>query len=149
MGHGIPQDREGTRTDPNYVPCPPHTPKPHQVYPPAGPVIDDTQEALFDLPDTLLQHGTVVQGNVGQGVSTSKADPTHSMDPSIDHIGDIEHSHHHVTPHPCTSCGGICYCLALDFRDDGLLRFVSKTHYFHIIFCFISQFSIASQFISI
>ena len=84
--------------------------------------------------DTLLQHGADVQGNVGQGVGTSK------VGPFTDHTGDAEHSEYHVTPHPCTSCGGIFYGPASDFLDDGLLRFVSKTHYFHIIFCFISQF---------
>ena len=40
--HGMPQDREGARTDPNLVPCPPHTPKPPRVYPPVGPVIEYT-----------------------------------------------------------------------------------------------------------
>ena len=60
VGHGIPQDREGDKTDPNPVPCPPRTLKPPWVYPPVGPMIDDTYEALFDLEDTLLQHGTVV-----------------------------------------------------------------------------------------
>ena len=93
--------------------------------------------------DTFLEHGTDVQGNVDQRAGTSTASP------SIDHRGDAESSEHCVTPHPCTSCGGICYGPASDFRDDGLLRFVSKTHYFHIIFCFISKFSIVSQFISI
>ena len=90
--------------------------------------------------DTLLEHGTDVQGNVGQGVGTSKADP------STDHTGDVERSERRVTPHPCTSCGGICYGPISDFRDDGLLHFVSKTHYFHIIFCFMSKFSIVLQF---
>ena len=127
----MPQYREGAKTDPNYVPLPPCTPKPPQLYPPAGPVIEDTQGALFDLTDTLLQHGTDVQGNVDQGVGTFKAGP------SIDHTGDAEPLEHRVTPHPCTLCGGICYGPALDFRENGLLRFVSKTHYFHIIFCFI------------
>ena len=112
-------------------------------------MIEDTQEALFDLADTLLQHGTDVQGNVGQGVGTSKAYPSHNKDPSTDHKGDIEHSECRVTPRPCTLCGGICYGPTSDFWDDGLLRFVSKTHYFHTIFCIISQFSIVSQFISI
>ena len=28
-------------------------------------MIDDTHEALFHLADTLLRHGTVVEGNVG------------------------------------------------------------------------------------
>ena len=51
VGHGMPQDREGARMDPNRVP---RTPKPPRLYPPAGPVIEDTQEALFDLADTLL-----------------------------------------------------------------------------------------------
>ena len=139
----MPQDREGAKTDPNHVPHPPRTPKTPRVYPPASPIIEDTQKALFDMADTLLQHGTNVEGNVDQGAGTSKACP------SIDHRGDAESSEHHVTPHPCTSCGGICYGPALEFRDDGLLRFVSKTHYFHIIFCFISQFRIVSQFISI
>ena len=78
VGHWIPQDREGARTDPNHVPHPPHTPKPPRVYPPTGPVIDDTQEALFNLADTLLQHGIVVQGNVGQGVGTSETSPSHT-----------------------------------------------------------------------
>ena len=54
VGHGIPQDRERDRTDPNHVPCPPRTPKPPRVYPPAGPVIDDTQEALLDFVDAFL-----------------------------------------------------------------------------------------------
>ena len=111
----MPQDREGARMDPNHVTCPPCTPKPPWLYPPAAPMIEDTQEALFDLVDTLLQPGTDVQGNVDQGASTSKAVP------SIDHRGDAEHSEHHVTPHLCTSCGGICYAPASDFRDDGLL----------------------------
>ena len=48
--------------------------------------------------DTLLQHGTDVQGNVDQGASTSKSGP------STDHIGDVEHSEHCVTPHPYTLC---------------------------------------------
>ena len=42
VGHGISQDREGARNDPNHVPRPPHTPKTPRVYPPAGPMIDDT-----------------------------------------------------------------------------------------------------------
>ena len=71
----MPQDREGGKTDPNHVPRPPRTPKPPRLYAPVDLVIKDTQEALFDLADTLLQHGTVVQGNVGQGVGTSKASP--------------------------------------------------------------------------
>ena len=57
VGHGMPQDREGARID---LKCVPHTPKPPQVYPPADPMIDDTQEALFDLANTLLQDGTTV-----------------------------------------------------------------------------------------
>ena len=105
----MPQDREGARTDLNRVTCPPRTPKPPWVYPLAGPVIDDTQEALFDLEDTLLQHGTVVQGNVGQGVGTSEAGPSHIKDPSTDRIGDTKHSERHVIPHPYTTCGVICY----------------------------------------
>ena len=32
-------------------------------------MIDDTHEALFHLADTLLRHGTVVEGNVGIGAS--------------------------------------------------------------------------------
>ena len=70
--------------------------------------------------ETLLEHGTNVQGNVDQGVGTSK------VGPSIDHTGDAERSERRVTPHPCTLCGGICYGPASDFRDDGLLHFVSK-----------------------
>ena len=42
VGHEMPQDREGDKTNPNCVPHPPHTPKPPRVYPPAGPMIDDT-----------------------------------------------------------------------------------------------------------
>ena len=145
----MPQDGERARTDPNHVSCPRHTPKPPRLCPPAGPMIDDTQEALFDLADTLLQHGTIVQGNVGKGVGTSEAGPSHTKDPhttspdrtrGIDRIGDTEVSEHRVIPHPCTACGGICYGSASDFRDNGLLRYVSITHSFHIIFCFISQF---------
>ena len=42
VGHRIPQDMEEARTDPKHVTCPPHTPKPPRLCPPAGPVIDDT-----------------------------------------------------------------------------------------------------------
>ena len=114
-------------------------------------MIDDTQEALFDLEDTMLQHGTVAQGNVGQGVGTSEAGASHTQGPhsrfpdrtrGIDRTGDAEGSEHHVFPHSYTMCGGKCYGPASDLWDDGLLQYVSKTHYFHIIFCFISQFSI-------
>ena len=83
---------EGAKTDPNCVPCPPCTPKPPWLYPPAGLVIEDTHEALFDLEDTLLQHGTDVQGNVGQGAGTSKASPSHSKDTSTNQTGDVERS---------------------------------------------------------
>ena len=120
----MPQDREGARTDPNHVPCPPHTPKPLRVYPHAGAMIYDTQEALFDLEDTLLQHRTTVQGNVDQGVDTSK------VARYTDHTGDPKRSEHRVTPHPCTLCGGICYGPTSNFQDDGLLRYVSITHSF-------------------
>ena len=87
-------------------------------------MIDDTQEALFDLADTLLHHGTVVQGNVGKGVGTSKASPSHTKDPhttspdrngGIYHTGDAEGLERCVIPHPCTTCGGICYGPASDF----------------------------------
>ena len=115
MGHGIPQDREGAKTDPNRVPGPPCTPKPPRVYPLVGPMIDDTQEALFDLEDTLLQHGTVVQENVGQVVGTYEAGPSHSKDPSTYRTRDAERSKRRVTPHPCTACGGICYGPASEF----------------------------------
>ena len=103
VGHGMPQDSLGSRTDPNHVPHPPRTPKYPWLYPHVVLMIEDTHEALFDLVDTLLQHVTDVQGNVGQGVGTSKSGP------STDHTGDAEHSERHVTPHPCTMCGGICY----------------------------------------
>ena len=90
VGHGMPQDREGARTDPNHVPCPPCTPKLPWIYPLAGPLIEDTQEALFDMADTLLQHGNDVQGNVDQEAGTSKEGP------STDHRGDAESSEHRV-----------------------------------------------------
>lgn len=54
VGQGMPQDRQGAKTDPNHVPRPPRTPKPPKVFPPAGLVIDDNQDALFHLVDTLL-----------------------------------------------------------------------------------------------
>ena len=105
----MPQDREGARIDPNHVPHPPRTPKTPWLYPPTGLVIKDIEEALFELEDTLLQHGTDVQGNVGQGVGTSKAGPSHSKDPYTDHTGDAERSERRVTPHPCTLCGVILW----------------------------------------
>ena len=120
----ISQDREGDRNDPKCVPHPPRTPKPPWVYPPMGVVIDDTQEALFNLDYTLLQHGTVVQGNVGQGVGTSEAVPSNTRDPltrspynprATNQIGYIEGSECHVIPHPCTTRGGICYGPASEF----------------------------------
>ena len=105
VGHGMPQDREGGRTNPNCVPRPPRTPKPPRLYPSARHVIDDTQEALFDLAHTLLQHGTTIKGNVGKGVGTFGSgtygdgpshteDPLRSLDPtrSRDHTGHAEAS---------------------------------------------------------
>ena len=130
VGHGMPQDREGARIDPNRVPHPPHTPNIPWVYPFVGPVIDDTQEALFDLVDTLIQHGTTIQGNVGQGVGTSKATPSHTQDPftrspnctrATDRTGDAEGSKRHVIPHPCTMCGGICY--RPSFESSGTMDY--------------------------
>ena len=40
--HGMPQDREGAKTDPDCVPRPPCTPKSPWIYPPADPMIEDT-----------------------------------------------------------------------------------------------------------
>ena len=72
-------------------------------------MIEYKQEELFDMADTLLEHGTDVQGNVDQGDGTSK------VGPSTDHTGDVEQLEYRVTPHPCTSCGGIFYGHASDF----------------------------------
>ena len=47
-------------------------------------MIDDTHEALFHLADTLLRHGTVVEGNVGQGVGTSKTGPSGAVPSHIE-----------------------------------------------------------------
>ena len=98
---------------------------PPHLYPPASHVIEDTQEALFDLENTLLRHGTDVEGNVGQGVGTSVAseygddtswarpsyieDPVRSPDPTIsrDHNGHAEGSKCHGMPHPYTTCRNI------------------------------------------
>ena len=57
----MPQDRQGVKTDPNRVRQPPRTPNPPWLYHPIGAMVDDTQEALFHLKDTLLQHGTIVK----------------------------------------------------------------------------------------
>ena len=85
---------------------------------------------------TLLEHGTGVQGNANQGVGTS------TMGPSTDHKGDAESSERRFTPHPCTSCGSICYGPTSEFWDDGLLRYVSKTHSLHIIFFLYHSFQL-------
>ena len=61
--------------------------------------------------ETLLEHATNVQGNVDQGIGTSK------VSPSTDHTGDVERSEHSATPHPYTSCGGICSGPALETMD--------------------------------
>ena len=92
------------------------------LYPLVGPVIDDRHEALFYLVDTLLQHGSDVEGNVGQGVGRSdtgpsRVGPSHtknphrSLDPtrSRDHIGHAKGSKCHVMPHHSTTYGNICY----------------------------------------
>ena len=99
VGHGMTQDREASRTNPNHVPCPPCTPKPPQVYPPTGLVIDDIQKALFDLADTLLQHGTCTSE---AGPSPTQDPPTTSPDRTrgIDRTGDAKGSERHVIPHP-------------------------------------------------
>ena len=59
---------------------------------------------------------------------------SHCRDPYIYWTGDAERSERRVTPHPCTTCGGICYGPASEFQDNGLLLYVSKTHYFHILY---------------
>jgi hypothetical protein len=138
VGHGMPQDRQGARTDPNRIRRPPRTPNPPRVYPPAGSVIVDTQEALFDLTDTLLQHGTAVERNVGEGVGPPDVEPSRagpsktvpSRDrPSGSGAGSSQDTGtaHQVLGHPCTTCGNLCYGPSSDFRTDGLLQFVSKT----------------------
>ena len=111
------------------------------------------------LEDTFLRHGTNVEGDVGSskagtsGVGTSgtskscggtsRAGGFHTQDPRtrspnhsryVDRSGDAEGLEHHVLPHHCTSCGNICHGPVSQFRDDGLLRYVSKTHSLHIIF---------------
>ena len=107
--------------------------------------------------DTLLRHGTNVEGNVGQGVGISeiglsRAGPSHtenphrSPDPTIyrDHTGHVEGSERHVMPHPCTSCGNICYGPYLEFCGDGLLQYVSQTRSSHSLLFFVSQLTIVS-----
>ena len=54
-----------------------HT-KTTKLHPRAGPMIDDTHGDLFDLEDTLLRHGTVVEGNVRKGVRSSEAGPLYT-----------------------------------------------------------------------
>ena len=92
--------------------------------------------------DTFLQHETDVQGNVGQGVGTSKDGPSHSKDASTYHTRDTYGLEHCVIPHTGTMCGGICYGPALEFQDDGILRYVSKTNSFHIIFFLYHNFKL-------
>ena len=163
MGKGMPQNREGSRTDPNYVPRAPRPPKPPWVFPPVGPVIDDTHAALLDMEDTLLRHGTNVEGNVGTseagtsgagmsgastfGAGTSGARGFYTQDPhnrSLECIraaycnGDAEGSEHRVLPHHCISRGNICYGPISQFRDENLLQYVSKTHSIYMIFYFMS-----------
>ena len=88
--------------------------------------------------------GTFEGGPYGVGPSHTEGRLTRSPDRTsgTNRIGDIEGSKSHVIPHPCTACGSICYGPASDFRGDGLLQFVSKSHSLHSRFCFISQFSI-------
>ena len=100
-------------------------------------------EELFDLVDTLLRHGTTVEGNVGQGVGTSGADtvdlvryPNRTI--SRDQSGHVEGLEHHVMPHPCLTCRNICYGNSSEFRGDGLLQYVSQTHFSHSLLFFIS-----------
>ena len=67
------------------------TSKPSCLYSHACSIISNTHEEVFDLQDTLLRHGAHIEGNVGQGVSTSGvgktragtcgARPSHTNDP--------------------------------------------------------------------
>ena len=114
--------------------------------------------------NTLLRHGTNVEGNVGNseagtssagmfvagtsgagpsgvGGSHTEAGPSgaggsHTEDRgrAADPSGGAEGSQRPIIPHHCTSCGNICYGPISQFRDDGLLRYVSKNHSLHIIF---------------
>ena len=72
----MPQDRQGARIGTNCVQQTPHTPNPPWLYPLAGPMIDETHEELFHFADTLLRHGTDVEGSVGQGVGRSEIGPS-------------------------------------------------------------------------
>ena len=74
--------------------------------------------------DTLLQHGTIVQGNVSQGFSTSEPGTLHREDPLTRYLDrsratyctrDAEGSKRRVIPHVFTSHGGICYGPASEF----------------------------------
>ena len=107
--------------------------------------------------NTLLLHGIVAEGNVGQGVGISKAipshvGPSHKEDPlgfpeptrSIDHTGHAEGSKHCVMPHPCTPCGNIFYGTYSEFQSDGLLQYAIQTRSSHSLLFFVSQFFIVS-----
>ena len=76
VGHGMPQYRKGARIGTNCVRRTLHTPNPPWLYPLAGPVIDETHEALFHLTNTLLRHGTDVEGSVGKGVGRYESCPS-------------------------------------------------------------------------
>ena len=95
--------------------------------------------------------------NVDQGIGTYEVgpstagtsymeDPLRCIDPmrSRDQIGHSKGSEHCVIPHPCTTCGNICYGPSSEFRGDGLLQYVSQTRSSYSLLFFISQFPIVS-----
>ena len=110
----------------------------------------------------MLRHGIAIEGNVGQGVGTSRdetsragtsgarpshtEDPLRSPDPTIsrDHTRHAEGSECHVMPHPCTTYRNICNGPSSEFHDDGLLQYVSQTHSSHSLLFLISECSIVS-----
>ena len=106
-------------------------------------MIDETQEALFYLIDTLLQHGTIVERNVGEGVVPYEVRPSRDK-PSGSGAGSGQDdgTAHHVLGHPCTTCGNLCYGPSSDFCTDGLLQFVSKTPSSHSLLFLYQNFQL-------
>ena len=121
----MPQNREHDRVDPNRVRLPPHPRNPTHLYHASTSVFDQTQDALLQLSQTLLQHITYIQSH---GVATTskedastgghaRGEPSHAAQST-----DIEHP---PVPHICTSCHGMCCGSSSQYSSSEFYSFVS------------------------
>lgn len=127
------EDREHSRT--KCVHNFPHPLNRHHLYSHTNRLFDDTQEALLQLLQTLVHHGTFVKIHLVVGTST--VGPSYSFHgkeespPGVDGMGhsldvtlerDIKHR---FLPHPYMCYGSILFGPSCEFPTIGVIQYVS------------------------